>query len=147
MKLFRSDQIKQIDEYTIKEEPVASIDLMERAAGQLLKWYLSRFGRTGHIFIFAGPGNNGGDGLALARMLRFNRYDVDVFYINLTEKTSEDSRTNLSRLKSETDVEVTCLSNSVRFPVIFSGDIIIDAIFGSGLARPVEGLAAEIIKL
>ena len=147
MKIFRGDQIKQIDGDTIKDEPVTSIELMERAAGQLLKWYLSMFGRTGHIFIFAGPGNNGGDGLALARMLRFNRFDVDVFYINFTEKTSDDWKTNLSRLKSETDVEVTYLSNPVRFPVISSGAIIIDAIFGSGLARPVEGLAAEIIKL
>jgi NAD(P)H-hydrate epimerase len=147
MKIFRSDQIKQIDEYTIKEEPVASIDLMERAAGQLLKWYLSRFERSGHIFIFAGPGNNGGDGLALARMLRFNRYDVDVFYIDFTEKKSEDWKTNLTRLKSETDVEVTYLSNTSQFPVVSSEDIIIDAIFGSGLTKPVGGLVAEIIKL
>ena len=147
MKIFRSDQIKKIDEYSIKEEPVASIDLMERAAGQILKWYLSRFERSLHIFIFAGPGNNGGDGLALARMLRANRYDVDVFYINFTEKTSEDWRTNHSRLKTETDVKVTSLIDAAHFPIISSDDIIIDAIFGSGLTRPAEGLAAEIIKL
>ena len=77
MKLFRSDQIKQIDEYTINEEPVASIDLMERAAGQLLRWYLPRFERSKRVFIFAGPGNNGGDGLALARLLESNRYDAE----------------------------------------------------------------------
>jgi NAD(P)H-hydrate epimerase len=147
MKIFRSDQIKQIDEYTIKEEPVASIDLMERAAGQILKWYLSRFERSGHIFIFAGSGNNGGDGLALARMLKSNRYDVEVLYVNFTEKTSDNWRKNLSRLKTETEVKVTYLTNSVQFPVISSGDIIIDAIFGSGLSRPVEGLASEIIGL
>ena len=56
MKLFRSDQIKQIDKYTINEEPVASIDLMERAAGQILIWYLQKFDRSKRIFIFAGPG-------------------------------------------------------------------------------------------
>jgi len=147
MKIFRSDQIKKIDEYSIKEEPVASIDLMERASGQILKWYLARFERSLHIFIFAGPGNNGGDGLALARMLNANRYNAEVFYINFTEKTSDDWRINHSRLKTETDVKMTSLINAAQFPVISSDDIIIDAIFGSGLTRPAEGLAAEIIKL
>ena len=83
MKFFRSDQIKQIDEFTINEEPVASIDLMERAAGQLLRWYLSRFERARRIFIFVGPGNNGGDGLALARLLESNRYETEVYMLSL----------------------------------------------------------------
>jgi len=56
MKIFRGDQIRLIDETTIKEEPVASIDLMERAAIQVVKWYLSRFERSRRIFIFTGPG-------------------------------------------------------------------------------------------
>jgi hydroxyethylthiazole kinase-like uncharacterized protein yjeF len=147
MKIFRSDQIRQIDEITIAEEPIASIDLMERASGQIFKWFQSRFERSQHICIFAGPGNNGGDGLALARMLASGRYDVEVFYINITDKTSDDWRINFSRLKTETDVKVTDLTNTGEFPVISSDDIIIDAIFGSGLTRPVEGLASEIIKL
>jgi ADP-dependent NAD(P)H-hydrate dehydratase / NAD(P)H-hydrate epimerase len=147
MKIFRSDQIREIDEYSIKEEPISSIDLMERAAGQLFRWYLSQFERSRRIFIFTGPGNNGGDGLALARMLKLNRYDVEVFFINFTEKTSADWKTNLSRFKTETSSEVIYISNTDQFPAISSGDVIIDAILGSGLTRPVEGLAAEIIKL
>ena len=79
MKIFRSDQIRQIDEITIREEPVASIDLMERAAGQLFRWYTSKFERSQKAFIFAGPGNNGGDGLALARMLHNSRYETEVY--------------------------------------------------------------------
>jgi ADP-dependent NAD(P)H-hydrate dehydratase / NAD(P)H-hydrate epimerase len=148
MKLFRSDQIKQIDEYTINEEPVTSVELMERAAGQLLKWYVSRFERSHRIYIFAGPGNNGGDGLALARLLDSNRYDCVVYFIQFTEKTSGDWKTNLNRLKQETKVPVKYItaSDAGSFPVISSGDIIFDAIFGSGLTRPVEGLAKDIIK-
>jgi len=69
MKIFRCDQIRQIDEYTIRNEPVSSTDLMERAAGRLFEWYTVRFDSSKPVFIFAGPGNNGGDGLALARML------------------------------------------------------------------------------
>lgn len=146
MKLFRSEQIKQIDQYTIKEEPIASIDLMERAAGQVVRWYLPRFERTRRIFIFVGPGNNGGDGLAVARLLESNRYETEVHYVNFTDKTSADWKINLMRLKSETKVPVNYISGPETFPVISSGDIIIDAIFGTGLTRRVEGLAKDIIE-
>ena len=69
MKIFSSRQIREIDEYTIMHEPISSVDLMERAAGQLFKWITEKYNRSGRFLIFAGPGNNGGDGLALARML------------------------------------------------------------------------------
>ncbi len=146
MKLFRSDQIKQIDGYTIKEEPVESIDLMERAAGQLLRWIISRFERKERIFIFAGPGNNGGDGLALARLLKSNRYEPQVYYVEFTDKTTDDWKTNLKRLNSESKVSVTHITDPDYFPLISSEDVVIDAIFGSGLTRPVQGLAGDIIK-
>ena len=146
MKIFSSEQIREIDDYTIRYEPVASVDLMERAAGQLFSWYISRFERSHRIFIFAGPGNNGGDGLALARMLSANRYDVEVHYVQFTEKTSPDWEINRLRLLAETDVSLKYLESPDQFPVISSGDIIIDAIFGSGLTRPAEGLAAEVIR-
>jgi NAD(P)H-hydrate epimerase len=146
MKLFRCDQIKQIDEYTIKEEPIPSIGLMERAAGQVLSWFLPRFERSRRIFVFVGPGNNGGDGLALARLLESNRYETNVYYVAFTEKTSEDWKINFARLKSDTKVLFNYLNSSDQFPVISSGDIIIDAVFGSGLTRMAEGLAGDVIK-
>lgn len=147
MKLFRSDQIRQIDEYTIQDEPVDSVDLMERAAGQLLRWYASHFDRARRVFILAGPGNNGGDGLALARLLESQRYECIVSYINFTEKTSEDWNKNMVRLKVESGVPVNYLKTPEQFPIVSKDDVIIDAIFGSGLTRPAEGLAGEIIKL
>jgi ADP-dependent NAD(P)H-hydrate dehydratase / NAD(P)H-hydrate epimerase len=147
MKLFKSDQIRQIDEITIKEEPIASIDLMEKAAIQLLRWYIPRFERSRRIFIFSGPGNNGGDGFALARLLEAERYEPHVFYVDFTEKTSEDWNKNFLRLKSENKVQVNNLADTDQFPSISSGDVIIDAIFGSGLTRKVENLAAKVIKL
>jgi ADP-dependent NAD(P)H-hydrate dehydratase / NAD(P)H-hydrate epimerase len=147
MKIFRCDQVKGIDEFTIENEPVASIDLMERASKQLFKWFDERFERTGSVFIFTGPGNNGGDGLALARMLSAARYDVKVFHVDFSERKSEDWERNFKRIEKDTDVPFNFLKSADQFPVISSGDIIIDAIFGSGLTRPVEGLAAEVIKL
>jgi ADP-dependent NAD(P)H-hydrate dehydratase / NAD(P)H-hydrate epimerase len=146
MKLFRSDQIRQIDEYTIKNEPVTSVDLMERAAGQLFNWITARFGRSVRFVIFTGPGNNGGDGLALARMLALNRYVVEVHNIVFTDKTSVDFEINRRRLETETTVQVNSVTSIDKFPVIFPGDIIVDAILGSGLTRPVEGLPCEVIK-
>lgn len=147
MKLFRSDQIKQIDEHTIIEEPVASVDLMERAAGQLLNWFLRKFDRSERIFIFAGPGNNGGDGLALARMLDSIGYHTMVCYIDFTEKTSADWKINLQRIKNETNVKLSYLKSTDEFPMISEKDIIVDAVFGTGLTRAVTGLPADIFKL
>jgi NAD(P)H-hydrate epimerase len=147
MKIFRCDQIKEIDEYTIRHEPVASIDLMERAAGQLLKWITTRYGVSEHFVVFAGPGNNGGDGLALARMLISNGYSVDIYYLRLSDKISADCELNMNRLKNVTNVTINTITGTGEFPFLSSNDIIIDAIFGSGLKHHTEGLAAEIIQL
>ncbi|MCJ7449494.1 MAG: NAD(P)H-hydrate dehydratase [Bacteroidales bacterium] len=145
MKIFSCEQIKKIDEYTIKNEPIASVDLMERAAGQILIWYMDKFERSKRIFIFAGPGNNGGDGLALARLLEENRYKPQVHYVHFSETTSTDWEVNRKRLEKETSVPFEILNKIDDFPVIYPDDVIIDAIFGSGLSRPADGLAAEVI--
>jgi len=146
MKIFRTEQIKGIDEYTIKNEPVASVDLMERAAEQLFSWHLRNFDRSRRVMVFAGPGNNGGDGLALARLLSDNRFNVEVFFVKISSRTSDDWNWNFQRLENETSVLFNTIESIEQFPFISSGDIIIDAIFGSGLTRPVEGLPALVIK-
>jgi len=146
MKIFRCDQVRQIDEYTIIHEPIMSIDLMERAAGKLYEWYVERFERSREVLIFAGPGNNGGDGLALARKLARNRNEPEVFYVQFTDKTTGDWEINRKRIEKETNVTFRIINSIDQFPVINSGDVIIDAIFGSGLSRPAEGLASEVIK-
>ncbi len=69
MKIFSVDKIREADKYTIENEPILSIDLMERASTQLSIWIRDHVKTEKHIHIFVGLGNNGGDGLALARML------------------------------------------------------------------------------
>lgn len=145
MKIFRSDQIREIDNFTITHEPVSSVDLMERAAGRLFNWYVNRFERNRRIFIFAGPGNNGGDGLALARLLAEERYDVELHYIRFTDKTSSEWEQNYERLKIEKSIIINIITSPEQFPVISPDDVIVDAIFGSGLTSPVVGLPHEII--
>ena len=147
MKIFRSEQIREIDTYTIKYEPVSSIDLMERAATQLFRWITEQVSRSERILIFTGPGNNGGDGLALARMLVVSSYNVEIHNIKISARYSPDWQINFQRLESETSIRLNIITSTDEFPVVSEGDIIVDSIFGSGLDRPVEGLASEIIKL
>jgi len=146
MKIFSSEQIRKIDEFTIRNERIPSVHLMERAASRLFEWYIDRFPRSQRVVIFTGPGNNGGDGLALARMLAENRYEPLVCYLHFSENTSDDWKINRERLEKETNVPFTVIENTGQFPLTDKNDIIIDAIFGSGLSRPVTGLPAEIIK-
>ncbi len=146
MKIFTCSQIREIDEFTIKTEPIPSIDLMERAASQLFKWYIKTFDRSHKVMVFTGPGNNGGDGLALARMLSRSRFVVEVYNVRFTDKTSDDWVINKQRLQQETPVHFFDIENTDHFPLIDADDVIIDSIFGSGLKRPAEGLVSDLIK-
>jgi ADP-dependent NAD(P)H-hydrate dehydratase / NAD(P)H-hydrate epimerase len=146
MKIFNSQQIRQIDEYTIENEPVSSAGLMERAALELFRWIENESLKQRRILVFSGPGNNGGDGLALARMLYSARYDVETYYVHFTDNCSADWETNKQRLENETSLTLKKISDVSQFPVVYDNDIIVDAIFGSGLSRQAEGLPSEIIE-
>ena len=146
MKIFKTGQIKEIDDYTIRNEPVASADLMERASDQVMRWYIRNFDRSKRVLIFAGPGNNGGDGLALARLLSANRFSVEVFFTRFSDRTSDDWNHNFHRLEKETSVPFHTIDKIEHFPLISSDDMVIDAILGSGLTRPAEGLPGLVIN-
>lgn len=146
MKLFRCDQIREIDEYTITNEPISSADLMERAAEKLFGWIKEKYTGSTQFVVFAGPGNNGGDGLALSRMLSLAGYNVVVNYVNFTDKRSDDWEINRKRLESETSLKLNDITEGGTFPELSQNDIIIDAIFGSGLTRSAAGLPSEIIS-
>ena len=147
MKIFRSKQIAEIDAYTIKNEPVSSIDLMERASLNLYEWIIERYNQEQSFKIFVGPGNNGGDGLALARMLADAKYSVEVYIPQISEKLSFDCQMNLDRLKNQAVVSITYITSCEMFSVFDEECIVIDALFGSGLSRPLEGLGTDLVKL
>ena len=94
MKIFPSSSIKKLDAYTIENEPIASIDLMERAATVLTKAITDRWNTETPVTIFAGPGNNGGDALAVARMMAEKGYKIEVFLFNTKGELSPDCQTN-----------------------------------------------------
>ena len=81
MKIFKVEQIRRLDAYTIVNEPILSIDLMERASVSFVKWFTTYFDSENPIRILVGLGNNGGDGLAIARLLANEHYSVEVYII------------------------------------------------------------------
>lgn len=146
MKILAIDKIREADAYTILHEPILSIDLMERAARACCGWIANRFTTDEMIHIFCGPGNNGGDGLAIARLLIHEGYSVNVYHLKLSGQFSADFEINLSRLENATGVNLNLLAEGDALPGFNDSDIVIDALFGSGLTRPADGLTAEIIR-
>jgi len=145
MKIFEASRVREIDQYTIIHEPVESIDLMERAATRLTGWYVRHFKTNRKVVIFAGPGNNGGDAMAMARMLAERQFRVDC-YILAFGMLSENCATNRDRLLSQGKVDLVEISDEDPLLTINPEDVVVDGIFGSGLSRKVTGFPARVIR-
>jgi NAD(P)H-hydrate epimerase len=143
MKILSAKQIRELDAYTIKTEPVSSIDLMERASHAFVEWFAGKFPKEKEVMVFCGPGNNGGDGLAISRILLEVNYRVKTFILS-SEKYSEDFKKNQSRLSKISTIFY--IRSKKDIPDIPDDSVVIDAIFGSGLTRPVQGLYADVIQ-
>ena len=123
MEIFSADQIRAWDEYTMQHEPITSVDLMERAALSCMSW-LEQNGYLDRSFsIYCGKGNNGGDGLALARMLSMQDCPVTVHILEFGHKGTDDFQVNLARLHA-TPVEVRFIQGEEHLHPIPPGDIL-----------------------
>jgi len=143
MKILSAAQIKELDAYTIQHEPIASIDLMERACSAFTNWFVEHYDATHRVGIICGTGNNGGDGLGIARMLHEWNYPVKVWIVRGGVKETSDFQTNLQRLEGKVPVvEITTDANAEVFA---DRTMLIDALFGSGLSRPAEGIYEDVI--
>lgn len=180
MKILTAEQIRQADQYTIQNEPISSLDLMERAATKCVDWLLDdndspldyRFPPEISVKIFCGMGNNGGDGLVVARLLAEKGFpSIQVFIVNYADKYSPDCEENIKRLekvieklekkknKSNNEAPTVTLDSTsteqhlslhyiksvADFPTVQAEDIVIDAIFGSGLNKPIKDFTAQLI--
>ena len=147
MKIFTAAQIHELDKYTIENEPIESIDLMERAAKALTRAIMDEYNSLMPVIVFAGPGNNGGDALAVARMLAENNYTVTVYLFNVNGKLSNDCAVNKVRLMDNRRVKNFIeVRQEFEPPVLEEGMLIIDGIFGSGLNKPLAGGFASLVK-
>ncbi len=147
MKILSASQTKELDNFTIQNEPISSLNLMERASSAFSSWFYHQFdseeGRGKPIYIFAGVGNNGGDGLAIARMLStIFHYKVKAFIVTFSDKLTPDFVSNRQRLP----IDLNVIHSTDSFPKIPENAIVIDAVFGSGLSRPIEGWLATLVS-
>jgi len=146
MKILPVEKIKEADAYTIANEPIADIDLMERASAACFAWITEKLDAKRDIYVFAGTGNNGGDGLAVARMLQLKHFPVQVYLIGPEENLSPSCKLNFHRFKNIAPKSIRFLNEDEPFPGMHASDVIIDSLFGSGLTRPAGGFSASVIR-
>ncbi len=145
MKILSSSQIRKADQFTIENEPISSIKLMERAAKNFSDWFNRYYPSKGRVHIFCGTGNNGGDGMAISRMLAAEGWEVITYIINPEARMSNDFKMNYLSLKEM--YNVIKISSKDGLDIEFkTGDKIIDALFGSGLTRKITGVYGHTIQ-
>lgn len=147
MKIFTAAQIRELDRYTIEHEPIKSVDLMERAAKALTRAIMDEWTNRTPVIVFAGPGNNGGDALAVARLLAEADYQVSVFLFNIHNKLSDDCAANKQRLLDGKKVgKFTEVTLNFDPPELTADMLVVDGLFGSGLNKPLNGGFASLVK-
>lgn len=146
MKLFTGAQIHELDRYTIESEGITSLELMERASEELTRAIVQRWDAETPIVVFAGPGNNGGDALAVSRMLIGKGYDVTVYMFNVTGKLSADCKENLELLRKKYGKCLKEVTQEFDPPRLTEQTLVIDGLFGSGLNKPLAGGFAAVVR-
>lgn len=147
MKIFSAPQIREWDRFTIEQEPIASVALMDRAAEAFAEWLLRLYPDSGRpVCILAGMGNNGGDGVALARLLHRQGFSVFLYLFQYAQaEPSADCAAQLARLPQHEGVMVQWCSENTPLPNLPPQALVVDALFGSGLTRPLQGAWATLI--
>ncbi|MDF2436849.1 MAG: carbohydrate kinase, YjeF related protein [Bacteroidota bacterium] len=146
MQILSAKQIKALDDFTIINEPISSLDLMERAASACAIRFAEIYSTAHPVHVFCGKGNNGGDGLAIARLLSQMNFEVKIYIIQYSENESEDFAFNRKRIPD--NIPVLEIDNVSELDALTpeSNAVVIDAILGTGISRPAEGLLAEVIS-
>lgn len=145
MKLFTKTQIRELDRLTIENEPISSIDLMERTADKICRQVVSMFYYDATFLVIAGPGNNGGDALAATRILLQKGYRAQCILLH-TGKLSPDCELNFQRLRTLYPHAIAEQTDRFEAPTTESATVIIDGLFGSGLSRTLTGIYAEAVQ-
>lgn len=147
MKLLSAQQIRAWDKFTIDHTPIASIDLMEKAAKAFTHCFLEKFPDSkSPVYIFCGSGNNGGDGLAIGRLLHYAGRAVHIFQCEIGQHPSADFLKNLDRLPAYDAIPLNTLVPGAPLPTLSASGILIDGLFGTGLNRPIQGYWARLIQ-
>ncbi|HYG49593.1 MAG TPA: NAD(P)H-hydrate dehydratase [Flavobacteriales bacterium] len=140
-----STQVKLTDAETIKKQGLQTGELMEKAGILCAGYIMQHFPTWKKFIVFCGNGNNGGDGLVVARLLNDGELNVRVYLVQTGKEASPDFSLNLERLE-KTGVTIVHLSEKNQLPAIKNDEMVIDALFGIGLTRPIEGMALDAVK-
>ncbi len=144
IKIFDASRIRQIDNCTIENQGISSVDLMERASLAIYDILVRKLDPGKIIYVFAGPGNNGGDVLAIARMLLLDHFHLQVFIVDPENSLSSDCYVNKKRLEHLIPLHI--ITDASDIPVIQPDNVVLDGLFGSGLNRPAEGIYQGVIE-
>jgi len=145
-KIFPTSSVKKLDAYTIEHEPVSELELMERAAHALMLEICDRFTDDVPFVVFAGPGNNGGDALAVARLMAQQGYHLSVYLFNTKDKLSPACLENRDQLPACPEIDFHEVRDQFTPPQLTDRHVVIDGLFGSGLNRPLSGGFAAVVR-
>ncbi|MGK0364863.1 MAG: hydroxyethylthiazole kinase-like uncharacterized protein yjeF [Saprospiraceae bacterium] len=139
MKIYTPEQTQKLDAFTIEHQEISSWKLMERASLTFVNWFLENADVTPdtRVHILCGTGNNGGDGMAIARILHSLSFDVSVYLLRVSDKESEDFKMNYDLLK-KIPLEVNEVEKFEDLNDVWAEDFVIDAVLGAGLNRPLD---------
>ena len=147
MKILTAEQIRHLDAKTIELGEMRPIDLMEAAGQSFVQWFEQVYSPDdGMVNIFVGPGNNGGDGLVIGRLLSKKFFEVNIWVCHLSEKFSQDFKANQAMLPANGELEIRNLKDGDKYPEFEEPGIIIDAILGTGISRAIEGYWAGLLE-
>jgi len=144
-KILNSRQVREVDALTIRKKNILSHELMESAAKSFVKIFSRRYNNDRPVIVFCGPGNNGGDGLAISRLLLKKSWDVSTYYLQ-SDNYSTDFKYNLDKLLKTPGNNVRIIKETAQLPALQKDTIIIDALFGTGLNKPITGFTASLIE-
>lgn len=144
MKILTSQQMREADAFSIENDPISSVDLMERAASICSDWIQAHFDKDVKLHVFCGMGNNGGDGLVISRLLSEQGYQIKTYRVKFSDKASADHQVNCDRIADQV-IDIHSESQLEQLEIEAS-ELIVDAIFGTGLSKPVEGISATVIE-
>lgn len=146
MKILSSKQIRTVDAKTLEYQGIHSYELMEEAASVFTDYFIENYyTRENNVALFCGPGNNGGDGVVVAHFLNSVGYSVQLYMVEVSSTYSKDCLRNIERAK-KAGIDIIKITSISQFPSSDNIDVIIDAILGTGLSRPLNGLAKDIIE-
>ncbi|MDR1406871.1 MAG: NAD(P)H-hydrate dehydratase [Tannerella sp.] len=143
--IFKTEKIRELDQYTIDHEPISGVELVERAATAFVHAFCRRHSRQRKVHVFAGQGNNGADALAIARLLHESGYRTEVYLFNPKQKLSPECEAHKSLLLAGREIRFSEIVNDFVPPAISVHDVVIDGLFGTGLSRPLSGGFAAVI--